>query len=907
MRRNTNLRPDTLALLQRMITSVHPYAQLYLHANEILTSHSALDNVPDLAVRICFDPTRHNRRRDNLPSADEVAVILPGDGSQPTGPRDIILRARGGHLQRISDTHPAYTPLHYVLLFPYGEDGWHPDLQMTRAATRPGLNEIADSDYTSTDEEDEEGNGHGSRRHRSGAKRLTQTLYYGFQLQVRDDQYSTLLRGGRLLQQYIVDAWASAEQNRLRFIQYHQPTLRASLYSGLQDAVAHADAAMDLNELGQRVVLPSSFRGGPRYMHQLLQDSLAIGREYRKIDIFLTMTCNPNWPEIQRELLPGQQASDRPDLVARVFQMKKEALLEDVFKKYVLGHTSAFLYTIEFQKRGLPHMHLLIFLADEHKLRTPDDIDSCIRATWPDPETEPLLFDTVKRCMVHGPCGAANSHAPCMENGHCTKGYPKPFSDSTTLDEDGYPRYYRPNDGRAYQVGNHMVDNRWIVAYCPFLSSKYDCHINVECAVSFASIKYLHKYIFKGYDRATLEINQLDEVKLYLESRYISAIESTCRIHHLHLHGRSPSVVRLQVHLPGQHMVVFDPNESVEDIMSRAAHESTTLTAFFKANADPVLGPMARQYTYCEFPKHFTWKASAKKWQPRRRGSAIGRMYFVPPTAGERFYLRTILTVARGPHSWDDLLTVNNIRYSTFHEVCLARGLLADDGEWRLCLLEAGEMQTGFRLRQLFATLLLFCNPSNPHALWLEFRHNICDDLGPQLLALGRDSGVDSEVRYDYGLYLLEDLLRKAGHTLSDFHMPTPSGDWQSCTLNRLIAEQTAYDPEHEQAVARERVSQLNSEQADAFHQIVNAVQEQSGQLFFLNGPGGTGKTFVYNTVCHHLRGQRLIVLCVASSGIASLLLLGGRTAHSMFKIPIEGLNGDSTCTISKQSQLAGT
>ena len=75
--------------------------------------------------------------------------------------------------------------------------------------------------------------------------------------------------------------------------------------------------------------------------------------------------------------------------------------------------------------------------------------------------------------------------------------------------------------------------------------------------------------------------------------------------------------------------------------------------------------------------------------------------------------------------------------------------------------------------------------------------------------------------------------------------------------------------------------------------------------IFFLNGPGGTRKTYLYHTLCHKLRSEGKIVLCVASSGIAALLLPGGRTAHSTFHIPIDTLNAESLCNISKQDQRA--
>ena len=162
-------------------------------------------------------------------------------------------------------------------------------------------------------------------------------------------------------------------------------------------------------------------------MYQQYLDGMEIARYFKKIDIFLTMTANPKWVEITRELLPGQTAADRPDLVSRVFQLKKKALLNAILKDGIFGASVAHVYVIEFQKCGLPHMHLLIFLKREYKLLTPETIDSVISAQWPDPTTQPHLFNAVKKYMVHGPCGPLNKDAPCMKNGKCIHGYPKNF------------------------------------------------------------------------------------------------------------------------------------------------------------------------------------------------------------------------------------------------------------------------------------------------------------------------------------------------------------------------------------------------------------------------------------------------------------------------------------------------
>ncbi|EPQ61091.1 hypothetical protein GLOTRDRAFT_30816, partial [Gloeophyllum trabeum ATCC 11539] len=311
MRRNPNLRRDTMDLLQGLLLEHHWYAHRYKHAFEIIREYGE----DDIAVRLRFNPREHDWRRYNLPTADEVAAIIPGDGQQVKDSRDIILHKRTGRLERMTDLHPAYGCLHYVLLFPKGDHGWHWDLRMYQPD-------------------------------RQKPKRLTQTRWLAYHLQVRRDEFSTILRGGRLFQQYVVDMWACADQNRLKWLRENQRQCRASLYSGLEDAVAEADDNIDLSQLGSRYILPSSYQGGPRHMHQQFQDALAIGRRYKKVDIFMTVTCNPEWPEITRELLPGQTAADRPDLITRVFALKKKAILEDIFKNGVLGRTVAHVYTI---------------------------------------------------------------------------------------------------------------------------------------------------------------------------------------------------------------------------------------------------------------------------------------------------------------------------------------------------------------------------------------------------------------------------------------------------------------------------------------------------------------------------------------------------------------------------------
>ena len=220
------------------------------------------------------------------------------------------------------------------------------------------------------------------------------------------------------------------------------------------------DGVQDMAQVGH-VVLSSTHKGGPHYMQQLFQDSLAICHEYKKPDLFLTMTANGSWLEITQNLLPGlcfliyasdhnltiiigQSATDRPDLIAQVFHAKQQALLKKIHDGYY-GQVAGFVYTTEYQKRGLPHMHLLIFSEKPDKIHNVEQINAIISAQIPDPDIHPQLHAAIIRFILHGPC----SPQMCIENNVCKKHFPKHFSPHTIIKKDGYPDYAHPDNGRT--------------------------------------------------------------------------------------------------------------------------------------------------------------------------------------------------------------------------------------------------------------------------------------------------------------------------------------------------------------------------------------------------------------------------------------------------------------------------
>ena len=302
-------------------------------------------------------------------------------------------------------------------------------------------------------------------------------------------------------------------------------------YIGLMDHL-HNHSESDAHA-GVPVILPSSFSGSPRAMQQNYQDAMAIVAKYGKPDLFVTYTCNPSIRDIVENLRDGERAEHRPDLVARVFHLHLAELLKDIKDRHVLGVPVARVHVIEFQKRGLPHCHMLIVLRGEDKLRTRDDIDRLICAEIPDPEEDLELYNLVKSCMIHGPCGVQNPSCVCMEDGECKKNFPKPFRDETAENVNGYPAYWRRNNGRTVQIGGLVADNSYVVPYNKQLLRKYRAHINVEACATVKSVKYLFKYVYKGHDCANMEMvledgEAQDEIKTYLNCRYVRLhVEST--------------------------------------------------------------------------------------------------------------------------------------------------------------------------------------------------------------------------------------------------------------------------------------------------------------------------------------------------------------------------------------------
>lgn len=309
-----------------LFTEINPYSTAFKMLHEVekeAIQEAQQQGIQATNVLMAIRQDRNSDvRRYNAPRICEVAIIFQNADGEPPLERDLLIHCRmdpnnptAPKTKRINVLDNNLEPMTYPILFPYGDLSWGPNLSLR---------------------------GNGKRT------RVTQMMYYGHRLSIRND-FNPFLSAGKLTKQFFVDAYIKTEANRLNWVRNNQSKLRIELYSGLVD---HINTLADQQGIlpGVPMVLPSSFQGSPRNMAQNYQDAMAIVRKYGKPDLFVTMTCNPKWKEISDHLPSYQSIEHRPDLVARVFKLKLKELLNDIMKKDVFGKCIAKIHVIEFHE-----------------------------------------------------------------------------------------------------------------------------------------------------------------------------------------------------------------------------------------------------------------------------------------------------------------------------------------------------------------------------------------------------------------------------------------------------------------------------------------------------------------------------------------------------------------------------
>lgn len=543
MRQRSNESCDRVLMnnISRELNRINPFVQSFFTMKE--HCQRVENSEHEMSMLITMNANTDVRRFNDAIATDVAVIFKSTDGEPPYERNMITFSKTNAVVRRVSVLSSALDPLAYPLLFPSGETGWHPNMTHNVARNSDARNSTSVNPRN----------------------KVTMLQYACYRLALRDNMFSLLHHCKKLFLQWIVDMYVRIEGSRLHFLRHNQANLRSELYCNLTDHFA-TNVNVDL-PLGRRIILPTSFVGSPRNMHQNYLDAMSIVAQFGKPSLFITMTCNPQWPEIVQVLEDVETSNFRPELIVRVFKGKLKELIYAIVTREIFGKVVAIFYTIEFQKRGLPHAHILVTLVNDQRIQGAIDIDRTVCAEIPNPNTHPKLHEYVVKHMMHGPCGLLNPNSVCMRDGKCTKEFPKNFNETTLESINGYPLYRRRDSGISANVRGQTLDNRYVVPFNPYLLAKFNCHINVEVCTTVKSVKYIYKYIYKGYDSATIQIQNddeqvqqqmvHDEISNFLNARYVGSTEAMWRIFEFPMHYQSHVIIRLDIHLENSHNVIF--------------------------------------------------------------------------------------------------------------------------------------------------------------------------------------------------------------------------------------------------------------------------------------------------------------------------------------------------------------
>nr|GEZ26382.1 DNA helicase [Tanacetum cinerariifolium] len=480
---------------------------------------------------------------------------------------------------------------------------------------------------------------------------------------------------------------------------------------------------------------------------------------------------------------------------------------------------------------------------------TEEDIDMYVSVELPSEDVDPKCYNIVSEFMMHGPCGLACPSASCMHNSpQCKKNFPKEYCQQRYIDKNGFVHYKRRNTNVTTTRQNIKLDNSYVVPYNKKLLTTFYTHINVEYCGWSMLIKYLFKYISKGTDRVVARISTnstsvsdpgastttyqsqvvVDEIKNYLDARYIIHHEACWRIFEFDIHYREPTVQILSIHLMNIQRVAFRYQDKLDSIVVDTHKKKTTLTEWLHCNEWNTDG---RHLTYLDFPSEFVWYADGKYWRRRRvrTKSSIGRLTYVHPATGDLFYQRMLLCHQKGCKSF---------------------------------------LATPAELRTLLAHILTFCQVSDLIKLWNRTWKSMLEDI-PYTSSISLNIPnlhIDDSDLEDYVLYELENCLNHCSKSLADFGLRMPPERLMYVLKNKLLMEEKNYDRTLLAAHRDQLLPQLNDKQRHIFNLIMDACFNNKQQLVFVYGHGGTGKTFLWKTIIFNLRSEGKIVLAVASS-----------------------------------------
>ncbi|XP_076060333.1 uncharacterized protein LOC143036662 [Oratosquilla oratoria] len=264
--------------------------------------------------------------------------------------------------------------------------------------------------------------------------------------------------------------------------------------------------------------------------------------------------------------------------------------------------------------------------------------------------------------------------------------------------------------------------------------------------------------------------------------------------------------------------------------------------------------------------------------------------------------MRMLLTHKKGPVSFESLRTVEGVIYDSYREAVKALGLLNDEETWLKTIMEIiSYTNDRDQLRSTYASMLVFSDLEDQRGIWEETKDLFASDF---LYARGLTE-YNEEIYRDALDDIQEKVYNNGGAKIEEYGLP-PSRDGKK-SFN-IIRREKSYNKTRLAEEVKEKLTTMNTDQRHCYDTIMERVKNSknySNNGFFINAPGGIGKSFLLNALLDTLRSTKKIALAVASSGIAATVLHGGRTAHNMFKIPIMDHKDVRACSVKRNSEHA--
>ena len=659
-----------------------------------------------------------------------------------------------------------------------------------------------------------------------------------------------------LLDEYLCAGYGRDMQIKINELFNIQKTLMR------EDEIRNQSSDSNTTNFGIKTFIPSNLTGSPAYWSEVSKHGFYLSMILGAPTFFITFTENPKWHEVEA-LNTEKDVMLNSVLLARVFYQKKFTLLDYIKTSKIFGEVKGYLWRDEYQKRGLPHCHLLLWTDfDTSDVKKLDETVTC-RLPLDDPRYENQekvrqLRELSQLYMTHtctSRCGGIK--------GQCCYNYPKPILDETKI-----------INNRIEFARNEGDEN--IVPHSPKLIALFRSHIDVEPVLSASSIGYVLKYATKNSDDGTVDMQEIrycgqtiekdDQLRRYAATHVVSAPEAYNAISGLKRQEISPSIEILSIHEEGKRIIMVKKNSSIQDAEEELNHTMSRLERYFKRP----FGEEFDSLTYTEY--YGTYSVQAKNSDgiqdngyPRyivskKRKRTFCAIKLIKPDKQELFALRLLLQEFPA-RSFDELRR----GFSSFYEAAVDVGLIGNDAEYEQCMNEAIQMHRP---------------PSDLRFLMMMF-YEAGADL-QRLIHLYQDE-------------LQKDLIDQDGNLLN------PSRSLQD-VFATMFAARNIEIPDFLGIPEEDDIDVINYDDSDknlnegqqmfinAVIEIVEKHQEDCSQphLMFLQGRAGTGKTFTIKKLINIFRSQNRKVLVAGSTGIAASQYQGGQTIHSLFALSID-------------------